>query len=324
MAKKVVLGCLTALSAVVIVCAVVGMFAAVGCNSQPQTHATASMIPGSATSDAQPDSKVYDVFSLNDDKNQIPTGTALSVKGLFLQIRWTHFIRCDQLLMYGHAPIQHGEADPLSYCRFYVYLTGKRGAAAGGGDTFPVYGAVCNATPSELRKDLKLYRYGEPIQIHGLYAPSLDFTISPVGVPRLNNCTVTPVELQLREPQVRSAPDYTKQAQQIYSLMDKDYRDHPADGEGRKLQPPRLMVSVPPTYPPDAWAAHVSGTVTLGATIDINGKPVNTHIVDSVSPSLDAAALQAFSQYQFEPAHNSITGAPVSSSITQEINFPAH
>jgi TonB family protein len=147
----------------------------------------ASIIDDSAVSRAVSTGKTYDIFSLNDNKNQIPTGTVLSVKGLFFQITWTKSIRCDQLLMYGHAIVQHGEANPSSYCRFSVSLTEKR---ADGGDTFPVYGAICDVTPSELKKDLKLYRYGDQIQAHGIYAPSLDFAISPVGVPRLNNCTV--------------------------------------------------------------------------------------------------------------------------------------
>jgi len=144
----------------------------------------------SAGSQAVSNEITYDLFSLHDAKNHIPTGTPLSVKGLFFQIGWTRSIRCDQLLMYGHAIVQHGEADPASYCRFTVSMSEKQ--LGGNGDTFPVYGAVCDVTPSELKKDLKLYHYGDQIQVHGVYAPSLDFAISPVGVPRLNNCTVSP------------------------------------------------------------------------------------------------------------------------------------
>ncbi len=145
------------------------------------------------------------------------------------------------------------------------------------------------------------------------YADSPDYSV------QLDDCVL---EKTRRTPPQNQ--DYTDEAAKLYSLMDKNFRDHPGDGEGRNARPPRLVASVSPTYPADAWAAHISGTVTVGATVDSSGKLVNIHIIKSASPSLDTAALQAFSQYQFEPAHNSITGAATSFTVTQELNFPAH
>lgn len=114
---------------------------------------------------------------------------------------------------------------------------------------------------------------------------------------------------------------YTAEASKIYSLMDKNYRDHPGDGEGSNLIPPRLLHNTTLTYPVDALPMGTSGMVTVGATVGIDGKLSNIHIVKSVSPSLDAAALQAFSTNQFEPARNSITNAPVASDVTQNLSF---
>lgn len=137
----------------------------------------------------------------------------------------------------------------------------------------------------------------------------------------LEDCTIEHAQKTAPPSQDR---DYTAEAEKDYWLMDKATRDHPGDGEGRKAQPPRLVNSVSPLYPPDAWAAHISGTVTVNATIDADGKPTDVHIVKSDSSALNDAALQAFSQYQFEPAHNSITGVATTSSVTQDFNFPAH
>jgi hypothetical protein len=146
-------------------------------------------ISSSTASRTIPSKKSYDLFSLNNDKNRIPTGTALTIKGFFYQAVWTHLLRCDQVLMYGRAPIQHGEADPSSYCRFSVLLTEKR--PVDGGDTMPALGAVCDVTAAELKEDLKIYHYNDQIQASGLYAPSLDFAVSPFGIPLLDNCTIT-------------------------------------------------------------------------------------------------------------------------------------
>jgi TonB family protein len=84
---------------------------------------------------------------------------------------------------------------------------------------------------------------------------------------------------------------------------------------------PRLIGNVVPTYPIEAWNAKITGVVTVGMTIDVNGAPTNLHIVKSVCPSLDNAAMQAVSRGHFEPAHNSATGIPVASEAALDINF---
>lgn len=115
--------------------------------------------------------------------------------------------------------------------------------------------------------------------------------------------------------------DYTAEATKIYWSMDKATRDHPADGEGSNLLPPRLVHNSALTYPVDALPTGISGIVTVVATVGTDGKLSNIHVVKSVSPALDAAALQAFSTNQFEPARNSITNAPVASDVTQNLSF---
>lgn len=97
-----------------------------------------------------------------------------------------------------------------------------------------------------------------------------------------------------------------------------------ADQSLHATQPPRLISSVSPTYPTAARYANISGVVTVGATIDQNGEALNIHIVKSVVPALDSAALQAFSQSKFEPARDIVTGITTSANVTLDFNFDAH
>ena len=149
------------------------------------------------------------------------------------------------------------------------------------------------------------------------YSDSLDYSV------QLQDCTLESIRRIPPQPDETTSqePDYKDEATKIYSLMDKNDRNHPADGEGRNLIPPRLLHNTSLTYPVDALPAGTAGTVTVGATVEADGKLVNIHIVKSVSPALDAAALQAFSQNQFEPARNSITNAPVASDVMQNLSF---
>ncbi len=96
-----------------------------------------------------------------------------------------------------------------------------------------------------------------------------------------------------------------------------------ADQTVNTVRPPRLISSVSPKYPPAARTAKISGVVTVGATINEKGEAVNIHIVKSVVPALDYAALQAFSESKFEPARDTVTGITTSANVTLDFNFAA-
>ena len=80
----------------------------------------------------------------------------------------------------------------------------------------------------------------------------------------------------------------------------EDYmREHP---EGSLLvQPPEPIRRVPPRYPKEARKARIEGEVLVQAWVGVDGQVGETRVLRSV-PGLDAAAVAAVRQWQFEPA----------------------
>jgi hypothetical protein len=143
------------------------------------------------------EASTYSVSLIDADKNKIPTGTDLFVQG---QMYTTHYgpnEDCTWLLIRGHSYVQHGEVDPIYYCRFSVLLTEKNGD---GGDLWPSVGLMCDLSPEDFKQLPKLHHYGEEVRVHGFYAASLDFAIGAIpgthfGVPVLKDCAlVDPVK----------------------------------------------------------------------------------------------------------------------------------
>lgn len=87
---------------------------------------------------------------------------------------------------------------------------------------------------------------------------------------------------------------------------------------GGQVKPPRQLVEPTLVYPPVAKAARVQGTVTIEAVIDENGDVVQARVVDG-PPLLMAAALQAVSQWKYEPTQ--LNGRPVSVQMTVYVNY---
>jgi protein TonB len=82
-------------------------------------------------------------------------------------------------------------------------------------------------------------------------------------------------------------------------------------------QPALKPIKTPqPNYPPEAAAAGVHGTVIIQANVSPDGKIQDAHVVRSVSPALDQAALDAVKQWEYEP-----TGLPAAVSLTINISF---
>jgi TonB family protein len=86
------------------------------------------------------------------------------------------------------------------------------------------------------------------------------------------------------------------------------------------LSPPVLVYSAEAQYPAEARATKLSGTVTVGMTVDTQGVPQNLQILKSPGAALNRAALNAVSQYRFKPAHDA-TGTSVATPVNVDVNF---
>jgi TonB family protein len=80
-----------------------------------------------------------------------------------------------------------------------------------------------------------------------------------------------------------------------------------------------LLVRVPPLYPPEARAAHISGTVVIQATIGKDGTIQNAKVVSSPDDSLSQAALDAVRQWRYQPY--TLNGEPVAVMTTINLSF---
>ena len=87
---------------------------------------------------------------------------------------------------------------------------------------------------------------------------------------------------------------------------------------GGTVQPPRKLVDVPPTYPEEAQAAGIAGIVVLEIVIGEDGFVIQTSVLRSI-PELDQAAIDAVSQWQYEPTL--LNGEPVEVEMDVTINF---
>jgi len=87
---------------------------------------------------------------------------------------------------------------------------------------------------------------------------------------------------------------------------------------GGKIKAPTKIKDVKPVYPAIAQSAHVSGVVTIEATIGPDGKVIDAKVLRSV-PMLDQAALEAVRQWEYTPTL--LNGVPVPVVVTVTINF---
>lgn len=85
------------------------------------------------------------------------------------------------------------------------------------------------------------------------------------------------------------------------------------------LTPPRVVSKIEPGYTQEARDAKIQGTVVLKLEIDEAGKAENIRVTRSLDEGLDAKAIEAVSQWQFEPGR--LHGEPVRVEATIEVNF---
>jgi TonB family protein len=87
---------------------------------------------------------------------------------------------------------------------------------------------------------------------------------------------------------------------------------------GGQIKPPTRIKDVKPLYPAIAQSAHVTGAVTIEATIGADGKVAEAKVVHSV-PLLDQAALDAVRQWEYMPTL--LNGVPVPVVTMVTVNF---
>lgn len=82
---------------------------------------------------------------------------------------------------------------------------------------------------------------------------------------------------------------------------------------------PRVVYRVEPKYTDAAREAKVSGVVLMSVTIDIEGMPSKIVVVRPLGYGLDEKAVEALSQWRFEPATED--GKPIPVRANVEMNF---
>ena len=87
---------------------------------------------------------------------------------------------------------------------------------------------------------------------------------------------------------------------------------------GGSIVEPKKIRDVKPSYPIEAAAAGIEGTVIIEATIGRDGTVQNARVIRSV-PGLDESALSAVLQWAYTPTK--LNGVPVEVVMTVTVSF---
>ena len=87
---------------------------------------------------------------------------------------------------------------------------------------------------------------------------------------------------------------------------------------GGNVRPPVALSTPEPRYPAIAMAAHIEGIVVIDAIIDEQGNVVQAKVIQG-PPLLIAAALEAVTQWKYEPTY--LNGQPVAVNTHVQVKF---
>ena len=90
---------------------------------------------------------------------------------------------------------------------------------------------------------------------------------------------------------------------------------------GGAISTPELVHRVEPTYPPDAVAARLEGTVVVEATVDDQGRVRDVKILRSLG-ALDQAAINAVMQWRYSPLR--VNDVAAHFLVTVNVTFRLH
>lgn len=85
------------------------------------------------------------------------------------------------------------------------------------------------------------------------------------------------------------------------------------------VQAAKLVTKVRPTYPPEAKAAGVQGTVRMQAVVGKEGDVVGLTLLMSPSPELARSAMEAVNQWKYSPTL--LNGQPVEIQTIVDVNY---
>jgi TonB family protein len=88
---------------------------------------------------------------------------------------------------------------------------------------------------------------------------------------------------------------------------------------GGDVLAPRVLYKVEPQYSKEASRDKIQGVVILGVVIDTDGLAKDIQVKKHLDTGLDQKAVEAVSQWRFQPATKN--GGPVPVQATIEVNF---
>ena len=91
---------------------------------------------------------------------------------------------------------------------------------------------------------------------------------------------------------------------------------------GGMVMPLKLLSQVKPDYPADLQQLGVEGTVVMKAVVSMDGTILNPTVVNTVDPRLAKLALDAVSQWRYQPSL--LNGQPVETVTTITLDFQLH
>ena len=88
---------------------------------------------------------------------------------------------------------------------------------------------------------------------------------------------------------------------------------------GGDIKPPRILRQPNPDYTEEARHKHISGETVIELVVDVDGTPKCIHVVHPLPYGLSQKAMEAVSQYVFEPA--TVGGKPVPVVLNVAVDF---
>jgi TonB family protein len=116
-----------------------------------------------------------------------------------------------------------------------------------------------------------------------------------------------------------STTNRTTEADLSRSALQRDIAACEPSAQGGRIRPPRKIKDVRPVYPPALQAAGIGGTVTMTATIGTDGLVKDYEVTKSVHPELDAIAVEAVKNWQFDGTL--LNCAPTEVTMTVSLKF---
>jgi TonB family protein len=95
--------------------------------------------------------------------------------------------------------------------------------------------------------------------------------------------------------------------------------EEPVFDLGDGITPPKVIHQVSPKPDSGQQGFRISGVVLIGLVVSSHGLPVHVHVVRSADKDIDQSAVDAVTQWRFEPARKG--DKPVAVRLTIEIRF---